>query len=220
MHFSAFRLLSILILLGIVAACGFVGGAANSIDIGLLRDGIALRAASPAATDVGRVLNVVGGAEATIGAALGAAMVLWLRRRRHAAAAMTAMIIGGRLLIEAVKYGVHRTRPALDAHPVVVRSLSFPSAHAGNSMVAFCALALFLAPVGRRTTALLAAVLASLIVGCSRPLLGVHYPSDVVAGWSLAGAWLLATWPFARRLLAREPEHDVVGGHRHPPLQD
>ena len=58
------------------------------------------------------------------------------------------------------------------------------------------------------------AVLASLVVGASRPLLGVHWPSDVVAGWAIGAAWLTLAWSIAERSVSDQLHHDIVGGHR------
>ena len=100
----------------------------------------------------------------------------------------------------------------MDQAVVLTHSLSFPSAHAANSMIVFPALVLFLIPQ-RRGPAMVAAIVASLLVGASRPLLGVHWPSDVVAGWAIGAAWLLIMWPMARSSVSHQTQHDVIGGH-------
>ncbi|MCA1653718.1 MAG: phosphatase PAP2 family protein [Sphingomonadales bacterium] len=184
------------------------------MDVALIRDGIAARMASPLPTEAGLFLNYAGGVAATLGIGTVAALLLWFRGRVRRAVLFAAVVLGGRLLIEAIKLIVHRARPALDPHPVLTHSLSFPSVHAGNSMIAFLALALFFAPAARRGGFVLLAVLASLVIGSSRSLIGVHWPSDVLAGWSIGAAWILATWPIASRLTSDKAEHDVVGGHR------
>ncbi len=213
MAFASLRPLLIGLLLMIAALCGWVGGPANPIDVALIRDGMAARAMSPVPTEIGIVLNLVGGVAATLGAASVGAILLWFRGHVRRAVVFGGMVVGGRLLVEAIKLAVHRARPNLDPHPVPIHSLSFPSAHAANSMIAFVALALFFAPRARRGTFVALAVIASLAVGASRSLIGVHWPSDVIAGWCIGAAWLLALWPVAQRL-AREPQHDVVGRHR------
>jgi undecaprenyl-diphosphatase len=71
---------------------------------------------------------------------------------------------------------------------VVTNSSSFPSGHAGNSMAVFLTIALVAVPRAHRIPAIFGAVLASLVVGCTRPYLGVHWPSDVIGGWSLGAA--------------------------------
>lgn len=217
---TAFRLALILALLLLAMICGALGGATNALDVALIRDGIALRAANRWPTDAGLALNIIGGVAATLGVAVAGSLLLWRRRGHGEALRFAAMIAGGRLLVEAIKLIVHRQRPALDLHPVVTHSLSFPSAHAANSMIALCTLALFFAPPHRRPGAIAAAVVASLVIGASRSLIGVHWPSDVVAGWAIGAAWVIAGWTFVQRLAANQAKHDVVDGHRSALAED
>ena len=209
---ARFALIALLLL--VAGACGLLGGSANTIDVLLIRDGIAARALSSLPTTFGLILNIVGGVAATIGLMVIAALVLWRRHRSGDALRFVAFVLGGRVIVEATKLFVHRARPALDPHPVTTHSLSFPSAHAANSMIVFCALALIFASRSTRRFWILAAITASLIIGASRSLLGVHWPSDVVAGWAIGGAWLLLWWPVIERLAANQAQHDIVGRHR------
>lgn len=206
-------------LIALAIACALFGGMSNPVDVALIRDGIAARAASPVPLEIGLFLNYAGGVAATLGVGAVGTLLLLRRGERRSALAFAAIIFVGRLLVEALKLLVHRARPALDPHPVVTHSLSFPSAHAANSMIALSALALFFAPPSRRTQALAAAVLASLAIGASRSLIGVHWPSDVAAGWAIGAAWVVVCWPLAERLSADEAQHDIVGGHRDALIQ-
>lgn len=219
MLFPTIRWVLIGLLLAIAIACGLWGGGDNRIDVALVRAGIAARAAHPSATTAGMILNIVGGVTVTIGLAIAAAIALWRSGRVRDAGAFIAILISGRLVIEAIKLLVRRARPALDPHPVVTHSLSFPSAHAANSMMFFGALALVSASPRHCRPALITAVLASVLVGASRPLLGVHWPSDVVAGWAFGAAWLLLWWTKLDGLARREVQHDVVRGHRAPGVE-
>ncbi|MDP9085607.1 MAG: phosphatase PAP2 family protein [Pseudomonadota bacterium] len=220
MQFSIFRSLAISGLLTIAIACWLGGGLGNSVDVALIRQGISARAAGPLATDAGLFLNYAGGAPATLGLGLATAMLLYFREHKRAALWFVAIAGVGRLLVEGIKLTVQRARPALDPHPVLTHSLSFPSAHAANSMIVFPMLVLFLVAPGKRLLPMAIAIFASLIIGASRPLLGVHWPSDVVAGWALGGAWLLTTWPIARASVSREHHHDIVSGHRAALLEE
>ncbi|GAC1578327.1 MAG: hypothetical protein NVS3B5_10910 [Sphingomicrobium sp.] len=220
MQFNIFRSLAISGLLALAIACCLGGGLGNSVDVALIRQGIAARAAGPFATDAGLFLNYAGGAPATLGLGFAATVLLYFRGHKRAAVWFAAIAGVGRLLVEGVKLTVHRARPALDPHPVLTHSLSFPSAHAANSMIVFPALVLFLVAPGKRSLPMAIAIFASLIIGASRPLLGVHWPSDVVAGWALGGAWLLTTWPIARASVSRELHHDIVSGHRAALLEE
>ena len=62
------------------------------------------------------------------------------------------------------------------------------------------------------------AVVGGVLIGLTRPYLGVHWPSDVMGGWTLAAIFLLSARTIdQRRSVAHEPQHDIVGGHV-PPL--
>lgn len=212
MRFSPLRAALIMVLIAIAIACGLYGGLANPIDVALIRDGIAARTTSPSAMQAGLFLNIAGGAPVMLTLALIGPILLWLRGQHRRAGLFFAMLIVGRLFVESVKLIVHRARPALDPHPVLTHSLSFPSAHAANSMIALTSLALFFGTRSRRGTPVVLAVAASLIIGASRPLLGVHWPSDVVAGWSIGAAWVLLCWPLVERVAPA----DMTAGHNEP----
>lgn len=124
-------------------------------------------------------------------AAAAAAVVLWLRARRDAAV-FVAVTMAGAAAVEAVgKAAVGRARPAF-AHAVShAAGASFPSGHATTSFVAFGLLAL-LVPRRAKLPAALVAVAAVALVGFSRVALGVHYVSDVLGGWLLGAAVLVA----------------------------
>jgi undecaprenyl-diphosphatase len=87
----------------------------------------------------------------------------------------------------------------LEDYPVTVSSMSFPSGHAANTMTSFLAFALILAAARHRRAAIAVAVGASVVVGLTRPLLGVHWPSDVLAGWLVGISWILLCDALVRR---------------------
>jgi undecaprenyl-diphosphatase len=110
------------------------------------------------------------------------------------------VILVGRGLSEVQKYWIARARPALEPHLVVVKTSSFPSGHATSSMIFYLTLAIALTPPAWRRAAAACAILLSLLVGSSRLMLGVHWPSDVIGGWSFGLLWVLMTLRPAERL--------------------
>ena len=124
---------------------------------------------------------------------IGSLTLLWRGKTRPGLVLLSGTLMV-RALVEAQKLVTNRARPiehpALDA----VTSLSFPSGHAANSMLLLLALALLLARGRSRPWWIAAALALSVAIGVSRIMLGVHWPSDVVAGWAFgcAGAVLLA----------------------------
>jgi len=121
-----------------------------------------------------------------------AAALLWVHRRRAQAGVFVAAVIGGELLAQLVKVLVGRTRPDLVPHLDLVYSSSFPSGHSTLSPIVYFTLAgLVAAGEGRRAQKALligAAVALVLAIGVSRVYLGVHWPTDVLAGWALGTA--------------------------------
>lgn len=176
----------------------WIGGATYPLDVAAIRGGLGWRAAHPKLTDVLILYTQLGSSFALLGMAAAGALWLWLKRERQRVAFLFATIIGGRIGIEVIKFFVDRPRPSFDAHPVVVHSQSFPSGHAGNSMLTFLSLALFVAPERWRPAAVTVAVAASLLMGITRPLLGVHWPSDILAGWLYGATLSLVAWTWFR----------------------
>ena len=120
-----------------------------------------------------------------------------------AIAGLTAFFIflavaGGQVLSSLLKAGIDRPRPELVSHLVNETSLSFPSGHAMLSAVTYLTLGALAARFlpGRTTKiyVLSLAVLTTLLVGISRIYLGVHWPSDVLAGWCAGFVWAMLCW--------------------------
>jgi undecaprenyl-diphosphatase len=133
------------------------------------------------------------------------AAALWLKGQRSVAIFVVVSMAGAAALESVVKVLVGRARPVFP-HPVAhAAGASFPSGHAMTSFVAFGLLVLLVAP-RRRTAAIVLGIVAVALVGFSRLALGVHYLSDVLAGWLLGAAWLIATdWFFRVRMSTRSP---------------
>jgi undecaprenyl-diphosphatase len=128
-----------------------------------------------------------------------AAWLVWKRRYRDAL--FFALAVVGSLLVNlGAKNHFTRLRPDLWAPISPEMSFSFPSGHAMGSMTLGAAVALLAWPTRARWWVFGAAALFVLLVGMSRVYLGVHYPSDILAGWTAASAWVLAMhWLVAAR---------------------
>lgn len=131
----------------------------------------------------------------------GTAIALFVRAGRHAQAAWLALsLIGASMLDALLKQWLHRPRPDIVPHLARVTSASFPSGHAMIAAAVYLTLALMIAdawPRTRRIAVVLAVTLVTLI-GVSRVYFGVHWPSDVLAGWSLGVVCALAVLAAAR----------------------
>lgn len=111
--------------------------------------------------------------------------LLW-SGRRAAARWLAPVMAGGTLLNLGLKQVFAAPRPELLPHLDIVHSYSFPSGHAAGNMMLFGALAL----LADDPVAYVAAALAIAVIGISRIWLGVHWPSDVLAGWIEGFGWL------------------------------
>ncbi|MBZ9764126.1 phosphatase PAP2 family protein [Mesorhizobium sp. CA8] len=139
-------------------------------------------------------------------------LYLLLIRRPSTALFMFAAVAGGQVLSSLLKFEVDRPRPDLVSHLVNETSLSFPSGHAMLSAVTYLTLgsltARFLPDRRTKVFVLGLAVLTTVLVGASRVYLGVHWPSDVLAGWCAGFAWAMLCWLAARLLQRRKVVKD------------
>lgn len=130
-----------------------------------------------------------------------------LAARKPAIAAFTgAAVAAGAILSSLLKNYYERARPDLVEHLVGTSSTSFPSAHAMNSAIVYLTLAVLIArssesrPVRRYLICV--AIALTLTIGFSQVYLGVHWPTDVVAGWAVGGTWAMLCSLVAKRLQA------------------
>jgi undecaprenyl-diphosphatase len=125
--------------------------------------------------------------------AVGALVALLFLRLRREAVLLALTIVGGWLVNSAIKWLVGRPRPEIVPHLTEAGGASFPSGHSFNSAVVLIAIALAFATMsGRqsvRYTIIGAAIILSLLVAGTRVWLGVHFPSDVLAGWLGGAGW-------------------------------
>lgn len=158
---------------------------------------------------VARVLSTVGSFTTLL--VLGVVLGLWLQRRRAhlllAASPVVSLCVAG-LASTIAKATFDRPRPPVEVHAAHVTLAAFPSGHATDAAAFFLAasgvIALTLATRTRsQVLALLAGAVAAGAIGISRLVLGVHWLSDVVAGWALGTATAVAvvtsTWWLSTR---------------------
>jgi undecaprenyl-diphosphatase len=154
-----------------------------------------------------RDVTALGGVVVITIVTLGAAGFLLLSGKRGAALFVVASIMGAVLLSFGFKAGFERARPDLVPHGTAVYTASFPSGHATGAAATYLTLGALLArfqPRRRLKIYLLTlAVLLTVLIGLSRVYLGVHWPSDVLAGWTLGTSWALLCWLVARQLQRR-----------------
>jgi undecaprenyl-diphosphatase len=186
---------------------------------------------TPAWTGVAETASLLGGTVGTGGLAVVSAAVLWWRGRRARAAVWVLAVLVGSLTIRGLKGAVERPRPPVATRVTVETSTSLPSGHSlmavlGLGLTVAAVLALLPADgrrqgprvVARAATVLVGAVLA-VGIGVSRACLGVHWTTDVLAGWLLGGALLSLAVGCAALLEARAAEIHPSDGVPAAPLR-
>jgi undecaprenyl-diphosphatase len=148
--------------------------------------------------------------------------LLWLRGSGRSALFVLVAVAGGTLLSSGLKAAFSRPRPDIVPHLTHFGEASFPSGHAMLSTVAYLTLGALMAAIEQRRRVrayiIAMAVLTAALVGATRVYLGVHYPTDVAAGWALGVAWAVGCWGVARwwRLRAKsrvdEARKDLAEG--------
>lgn len=132
---------------------------------------------------------------------------LAVRRQSHALVLVVVSTGGGMFLADGLKQVFARPRPDLVPHLAAVYTSSFPSGHSMTSAVVYLTLGALLSQLveERKLKAYFLGVACFLtfVVGLSRVYLGVHYPTDVLAGWSAGLAWALVCWMAAAYLQRR-----------------
>jgi undecaprenyl-diphosphatase len=153
------------------------------------------------------------------GAAVG--FLLYVHRRAEAAW-LLASIVGASVLDTLFKLSLNRPRPELVPHLARVSNASFPSGHAMISAAIFLTVAAMLGETQKRASAkaylmAIAGVLV-ILIGCSRVYLGVHWPSDVMAGWCFGSVWALFAFVANRALRRRAARRKVFSEGPAPPV--
>jgi len=150
----------------------------------------------PGVANAARLITLLGGWNVVTALAVLAALAVALRGKAEMGLVLFIGTLIGRLLVDLQKYELGRLRPDQHPHLVNVHNLSFPSGHSANAMMTYWAVAVLLVTDRqKRRWWTLAASIIALAVGLSRVMLGVHWPSDVVAGWSFGLLWaLILVW--------------------------
>lgn len=163
--------------------------------------------------EMARDVTALGGIGILSFISLAVIVYLWLRKQPRASLAVVAAVVGALLISQALKWQFGRPRPDLVPHEAQVYTASFPSGHSMMSAATYLTLAALLARVHAQRLLkayfLVLAGLLTLAIGVSRVYLGVHWPTDVLAGWTLGACWAALCWLIARWLQRRgelEPE--------------
>lgn len=219
-----------LIYLGFVVALGWmlaeltdevVEGATHDLDRDIL---LALRTSGdlsdplgpPWLEEMGRDMTALGGIAVLTLVSFLTALYFLFQRKFGSMVFLLTSVGGGILLSSVAKTLFDRARPDLVPHGSIVHTASFPSGHSMMAAITYLTLGVLLARVEpqRRLKVFLmsTAVLVTLLVGISRVYLGVHWPTDVAAGWLAGTVWAVGCFGVARALAARghvEPENSA-----------
>ena len=148
-------------------------------------------------------LTAIGGPTVLVLVVVSVAGFLLLQGRYHTAIVVLATAASGEIANYAMKNLFLRPRPDVVPHLRDVTSSSFPSGHAMESAIIYLTLgAMLMRLAERRVTKMYCigiAIVLTLLVGISRVYLGVHYPTDVIAGWMFGFFWASLCWIVAKR---------------------
>lgn len=158
----------------------------------------------PWVEEMARDVSALGGFAWITFATLAIGIYLWLDGKSHMALFLMGATASGGLMSLLLKSVFSRPRPDVVPHLSKVFSSSFPSGHSMLAAVVYLTLGSLLASVISKVTlkiyVLFVAVMLTTAVGVTRVYLGVHYPTDVLAGWLAGLVWALVCWLVARML--------------------
>lgn len=154
--------------------------------------------------EIGRDITALGGVAVLTLVTMAVLGYLLFKNKRRIAAIVLLVSLGSLVSSTVLKHSIDRDRPQLVPHGSVVYTQSFPSGHSMQAASSYLTLAVLLARVQRRRSVrlylLFLAIAVTVMVGVSRVYLGVHWPTDVLAGWTAGSIWALISWLMVRWL--------------------
>jgi undecaprenyl-diphosphatase len=154
-----------------------------------------------------RDVTALGGATVLALLTATVAAFFWLAQMHRAAIYIAVAVIGAGLLSSTLKAAFERPRPDLVPHGMSVYTSSFPSGHSMLSAAVYLTLGMvasrFVPRRQQKVFFIAVAIAITAAVGASRVYLGVHWPTDVLAGWAVGAAWALVCWCIAAWLQDR-----------------
>jgi undecaprenyl-diphosphatase len=196
-------------------------GGTQAVDVAVLR--WFQRHQTPLLTSAAVELTYLGTGTVVITIVGVAALFLWHTQHKHSAILLLAAVAGNILLNGMLKLVYHRPRPDVFAWGTNAVSSSFPSGHAMSATVCYGTVAYLVARLQKhgwsRTLTLVGATILTLLICATRLYLGVHYPSDVVAGIAVGLAWAgfcMATLEASLALARRRAPREVMEERRAP----
>lgn len=155
-------------------------------------------------TEIARDITALGGVAVLTLATVGVVGFLLFERERRSAALVFISSAGGLVASLLLKHLIDRPRPELVPHLSGVYTSSYPSGHSMLSATVYLTLGALLARTVKdsstRIYCMAMATLLTMLVGLSRIYMGVHYPTDVLGGWTAGAIWALVCWTVAAAL--------------------
>lgn len=187
--------ISFALLLGLGSIFAYIADGVLEHDTTQFDDAVLLtiyKFSSPLLNTLIPILTELGGLIGVVTLTAGAA-ALFASRGRWKRAAMLVLAVGGASALNLILKAIFaRSRPDLWDHIVTELSYSFPSGHAMASMSLGAGLVVALWDTKFRTIALIGSIAYVIIIAFTRLYLGVHYPTDILAGWTVSLAWVVA----------------------------
>jgi membrane-associated phospholipid phosphatase len=148
------------------------------------------RFANPTLDQIAKHLTDLGGPDVIVLATLVMALVLYVKRKTSAVTILLLGVVGAFIINVVLKLTFQRVRPSLWTPIITEKSFSFPSGHAMMSSALALSAMVILWPTRWRWPSIILGGLYILAIGLTRMYLGVHFPSDIVAGWTVSFIWV------------------------------